>query len=304
MRLHTGEQPYQCKTCEARFTHLRSLKLHRLRSHMEAEQEQHQHDTGKTTAPPSRSCRTRRLLQLQPLDRALRKHHKPPPPSSSCQDRALRKHHKPPPPSSSCPEIPQATTSVKFVPGPRTPETPQATTFVKFVPGPRTPNPGQLSHDDPHLTEEIHRRDGLTDLYGRAKTEVVIFPTNLCLESTDRSRQAAAGRLHPPRQPMSPGAETSVPGPDRAVGRGQEVSLRSVPVYMQRPSAKNDHNGAQDGQRAPSLPGGADTARDRRDGSSWHSRCDEADLNVLFDVQYKDAKDNRVWMIDTKCHNV
>ncbi|KAI8490519.1 hypothetical protein Bbelb_317870 [Branchiostoma belcheri] len=44
------EQPYQCKTCEARFTHLRSLKLNRLRSHMEAEQEQHQQDTGKSSS--------------------------------------------------------------------------------------------------------------------------------------------------------------------------------------------------------------------------------------------------------------
>ncbi|KAI8498106.1 hypothetical protein Bbelb_240500 [Branchiostoma belcheri] len=95
---------------------------------------------------------------------------------------------------------------------------------------------------------------------------VVIFPTNLCLESTDRSRQAAAGRLHPPRQPMSPVLRHPFPGPDRAVGRGQEVSLRSVPVYMQRPSAKNGHNGAQDGQRAPSLPGVPDPGKLTTDG--------------------------------------
>ncbi|KAI8485389.1 hypothetical protein Bbelb_369530 [Branchiostoma belcheri] len=140
---------------------------------------------------------------------------------------------------------------------------------------------GQLSHDDPHLTDEIHRRDGLTDLYGRAKTEVVIFPTNLCLESTDRSRQAAAGRLHPPRQPMSPGAETSVPGPYRAVGRGQEVSLRSVPVYMQRPSAKNDHNGAQDGQRAPSLPGVPDPGKLTTDGPDTEQTPPETDVTAV-----------------------
>ncbi|KAI8505952.1 hypothetical protein Bbelb_163050 [Branchiostoma belcheri] len=50
------------------------------------------------------------------------------------------------------------------------------------------------------------------------------------------------------------GPETSVPGPGGAVGRGQKVSLRIVPVYMQRPTAKNGHNGAHGGQRAPSLP--------------------------------------------------
>ncbi|XP_078702179.1 uncharacterized protein LOC144928074 isoform X2 [Branchiostoma floridae x Branchiostoma belcheri] len=56
----------------------------------------------------------------------------------------------------------------------------------------------------------------------------------------------------PPNAPSSseatdvyiPGAETSVPSPGRAVGRGQKVSLRSVPVYMQRPSAKTGHTTA------------------------------------------------------------
>ncbi|XP_019644592.1 PREDICTED: uncharacterized protein LOC109485425 isoform X2 [Branchiostoma belcheri] len=46
---------------------------------------------------------------------------------------------------------------------------------------------------------------------------------------------------------VKPPPDTPSSGPGRAVGRGQEVNLRSVPVYMQRPSAKNGHNGAHDG---------------------------------------------------------
>ncbi|KAI8481732.1 hypothetical protein Bbelb_405690 [Branchiostoma belcheri] len=46
------------------------------------------------------------------------------------------------------------------------------------------------------------------------------LPTNLCLESTDRSRKP------PPDTPSS--------GPGTAVGRGQEVNLRSVPDYDER----------------------------------------------------------------------
>ncbi|KAI8491891.1 hypothetical protein Bbelb_302640 [Branchiostoma belcheri] len=66
-----------------------------------------------------------------------------------------------------------------------------------------------------------------------------------------RSFTSSRRRTHPHRETTNvyiPGAKTSVPGPDRAVGRGQKVSLRSVSVYMLRPSAKN---GAHDGQRAP-----------------------------------------------------
>ncbi|XP_078658120.1 uncharacterized protein LOC144903626 [Branchiostoma floridae x Branchiostoma belcheri] len=70
---------------------------------------------------------------------------------------------------------------------------------------------------------------------------------------------------------MSPVLRHPFPGPDRAVGRGQEVSLRSVPVYMQRPSAKNGHNGAQDGQRAPSLPGVPDPGKLTTDGPDTSS---------------------------------
>ncbi|KAI8503288.1 hypothetical protein Bbelb_191090 [Branchiostoma belcheri] len=76
-----------------------------------------------------------------------------------------------------------------------------------------------------------------------------------------RNTRARAQIVHvkpPPDTPSSfeatdvyiPGPETSVPDPDRTVGRGQKVSLRRVPVYMQRPSAKN---GAHDGQRAPAV---------------------------------------------------
>ncbi|KAI8489613.1 hypothetical protein Bbelb_325190 [Branchiostoma belcheri] len=50
---------------------------------------------------------------------------------------------------------------------------------------------------------------------------------------------------------VKPPPDTPSSGPGTAVGRGQEVNLRSVPVYMQRPSAKNGHNGAHDSQRAP-----------------------------------------------------
>ncbi|KAI8487306.1 carbohydrate binding [Branchiostoma belcheri] len=108
MRLHTGEQPYQCKTCEARFMHLRS--------HMEAEQEQHQQGTGKSSSATQ---------QESPDPQAAA--------TAAAGDEARTWRRR----ENSRDPIGDFALTIE---GPRTPETPQATTSVMFVPGPRTPN--------------------------------------------------------------------------------------------------------------------------------------------------------------------
>ncbi|KAI8520583.1 hypothetical protein Bbelb_003370 [Branchiostoma belcheri] len=112
------------------------------------------------------------------------------------------------------------------------------------------------------------------------------------------------------------GPETSVPGPGGAVGRGQKGAdrprqataghtLRHRRTHPSSPETTNVYiPGPETSIAGPGRAVRPVTPPETDGRQSGHSRCDEANVNVLFDVQYKDAKDNTVRMIDTKCHNV